>query len=147
MAVLAQRLHNSEFGLHIFREAFRRLQRIGVTLGPNHYYWPVPDFDELARRVWPLEEPPAGVDLAIEQQIDFLQNVVAHFRHEWSKPNGTLFDVGYEHNNGFFEMIDAEIAYSLVRNLKPKRIVESRWWLQQPGAGGGTVGESPRRGL
>ena len=35
-----------------------------------------------------------------------------------------FFSVSYSRNNGFFETVDAEIAYTLVRHLKPRRIVE-----------------------
>jgi predicted O-methyltransferase YrrM len=121
---LAQKLHGNETVYTLIRNAFRLLQRIGVTVSPNHYYWPVPDINELERRQWPAEEEPVGLDLAFNRQLDFLRNVVSRYRREWESESAPLFKLGYEYNNGFFETVDAEIAYCLTRHYKPRRIVE-----------------------
>lgn len=121
---LARKLHQNETALAVMRSAFRMFQRIGITVSPNHYYWPVPDFRELEARQWPAEEEPVGLDLAFDRQLDFLQNVVSEYRDEWASDSSPFFAVGYNYNNGFFETVDAEIAYCLVRHYKPRRIVE-----------------------
>ena len=121
---LAHKLHENETALALMRKAFRLLQRVGISVSPNHYYWPVPDFRELERRKWPGEEEPVGLDLGLARQLDFLQNVVAKYRPEWQADTGPFFGVSYNYNNGFFEAVDAEIAYCLVRHHKPQRIVE-----------------------
>jgi predicted O-methyltransferase YrrM len=121
---LARKLHENETALAVMRSAFRMFQRIGITVSPNHYYWPVPDFRELESRKWPSEEEPVGLDLAFDQQLDFLQTVVPLYRAEWKLESSPFFSVSYSHNNGFFETVDAEIAYCLVRHYKPRRIVE-----------------------
>jgi predicted O-methyltransferase YrrM len=121
---LARKLHENETALTFMRNVFRWLQRVGISVSPNHYYWPVPDFRELEVREWPSEEEPVGVDLGFERQLEFLQTVVEPYRAEWESDTAPLFGVGYQYNNGFFEMVDAEVAYSLVRRYKPRRIVE-----------------------
>jgi hypothetical protein len=121
---LARKLHENETALALMRSAFRMFQRIGITVSPNHYYWPVPDFRELESRKWPAEEEPVGLDLAFERQIEFLQTVVPQYQKEWESSSAPFFGVSYNYNNGFFETIDAEIAYCLVRQYKPRRIVE-----------------------
>jgi predicted O-methyltransferase YrrM len=121
---LARKLHENETALSLMRSAFRMFQRIGITVSPNHYYWPVPDFRELESRKWPAEEEPVGLDLAFGRQLDFLQMVVPQYRAEWESPSSPFFSVSYNYNNGFFETVDAEIAYCLVRHYKPRRIVE-----------------------
>jgi predicted O-methyltransferase YrrM len=121
---LARKLHENETALTFMRNAFRMLQRLGLTVSPNHYYWPVPDFRELELRNWPTEEEPVGVDLGFERQMEFLQTVVSQYRAEWETDWAPMFSVGYRYNNGFFEAVDAEVAYSLVRHYKPRRIVE-----------------------
>lgn len=121
---LARKLHENETALAFMRTAFRMLQRIGISISPNHYYWPVPDFRELESRTWPAEEEPVGVDLGFERQLNFLQYLVSQYQSEWKSDTAPLFSVGYTYNNGFFEAVDAEIAYSLVRHYKPRRIVE-----------------------
>jgi len=121
---LAQKLHESETACALARKAFRLLQRFGISVSPNHYYWPVPDFRELESREWPTEAEPAAVDLAFSRQLQFLQTVVRRYTAEWASNTSPFFSVGYSYNNGFFETVDAEIAYCLVRHYKPKRIVE-----------------------
>jgi predicted O-methyltransferase YrrM len=121
---LARRLHENETALALMRNAFRMLQGIGISVSPNHYYWPVPDFRELELRKWPKDDEPVGVDLGFERQLDFLQYLVSQYQAEWISEAAPLFSAGYIYNNGFFEAVDAEIAYSLVRHYKPRRIVE-----------------------
>ncbi len=121
---LARKLHENETALAIMRNAFRMFQRIGITVSPNHYYWPVPDFRELESRKWPAEEEPVGLDLAIDQQLDFLQTVVPQYQSEWASQAAPFFSMSYNYSNGYFETVDAEIAYCLVRHYKPRRIVE-----------------------
>ena len=121
---LARKLHDNETALAFMRSAFRMFQRIGITVSPNHYYWPVPDFRELESRKWPAEEEPVGLDLAFGRQLDFLQTVVPQYQAEWESDSSPFFSVGYNYTNGFFETVDAEIAYCLVRHYKPRRIVE-----------------------
>jgi Methyltransferase domain len=121
---LAHWLHQNETTLAVMRSAFRLLQRIGLTVGPNHYYWPVPDFRQLEAREWPGESEPIGLNMAFERQRNFLATVVPQYRHEWESPSAPFFQVGYKRGNGFFESVDAEIAYCLVRHRKPRRIVE-----------------------
>jgi hypothetical protein len=121
---LARKLHDNETALALMRHAFRMFQHIGITVSPNHYYWPVPDFRELESRKWPAEADTPGLDLAFERQLNFLQTVVPRYQAEWQSDSAPFFSVSYNYNNGFFETVDAEIAYCLVRHYKPKRIVE-----------------------
>jgi hypothetical protein len=121
---LARKLHDNETALAFMRSAFRMFQRIGITVSPNHYYWPVPDYRELESRTWRTEEEPVGLDLAVDRQLDFLQTVVPQYQSEWATDSSPYFSVGYNRGNGFFETVDAEIAYCLVRHYKPRRIVE-----------------------
>ena len=46
------------------------------------------------------------------------------YESEWGSTSGPIGTAGYTRGNGFFETVDAEIAYCLVRHLKPKRIIE-----------------------
>jgi hypothetical protein len=121
---LARKLHDNETSLAFMRNAFRMFQRIGITVSPNHYYWPVPDFRELESRNWPTEGETPGLDLAFDRQLVFLQTVVPQYRAEWQSNSAPFFSVSYNYNNGFFETVDAEIAYCMVRHYKPRRIVE-----------------------
>lgn len=121
---LARKLHENETALSLMRNAFRMFQRIGITVSPNHYYWPVPDFRALEARKWPTEEEPVGVNLAFDRQLEFLETVVPQYQAEWESESSPFYSVNYSRSNGFFETVDAEIAYCQVRHHKPRRIVE-----------------------
>ncbi|HEY3974157.1 MAG TPA: class I SAM-dependent methyltransferase [Candidatus Sulfotelmatobacter sp.] len=110
--------------LAVMRNVFRTFQRFGITVSPNHYYWPVPDVRELESRNWPAEEEPIGLDLGFSRQLDFLRTVVPQYRSEWESAASPFFSVGYNYHNGFFETFDAEMAYCMVRHYRPRRIVE-----------------------
>ncbi len=121
---LAHKLRDSETLLVLMRRAFRMLQRVGITVSPNHYYWPVPDLVRLEARRWPSEEEPVGLELGFQKQLHFLQTVVSQYRAEWETTSAPFFHAHYSRGNGFFETVDAEIAYCMVRHCKPRRIVE-----------------------
>ena len=104
--------------------AFRALQRMGITVTPNHFYWPVPDLHDLESREWPMSSAPVGLDLNIEKQVDLVRDLAAQYQSEWSLPDRPMGATQYHYNNGLFETIDAEMAYSLVRHFKPSRIIE-----------------------
>ena len=142
---LARRLHENETALAFMRNAFRMFQRFGITVSPNHYYWPVPDFRELEARTWPAEEDPIGVDLAYARQLDFLRTIVPQFSPEWESDAAPFFSVSYNYNNGFFETIDAEIAYTLGSPPQAAPHRRSGRRLQQPRDGGRARRESEAR--
>jgi hypothetical protein len=121
---LARKLHDNETAFAVMRSAFRMFQRIGLTVSPNHFYWPVPDFRELENRTWPTESSTPGMNLALDHQLDLLQTVVPQYQAEWASSSAPLFSAGYSYNNGYFEAVDAEIAYCMVRHFKPQRVVE-----------------------
>jgi predicted O-methyltransferase YrrM len=99
---------------------FRALQYLGISVTPNHFYWPVPDVAELEKRDWCKYPLPAGMSL-FEQ--DRLGKELAGFAAECDFSSGPC-DGAYHYNNGYFESVDAEVAYGLVRRSKPVRIVE-----------------------
>lgn len=104
---------------------FSALQSAGISLCPNHYYWPVPDVAELRRREWPLARPTPGVELNLENQREFAAKVLAPYTRESSFPAGPgARACEYHHNNGLFECVDAEVAYAMVRHHQPRRVIE-----------------------
>ena len=65
-----------------------------------------------------------------------------NIKAEWESDSAPFFSVSYNYNNGFFETVDAEIAYCMVRHYKPRRIVEVGGRLQQPRHGCGPRSKS-----
>jgi len=125
LAGLARKLRENEVIAWLMLSLFRALQRIGINITPNHFYWPIPDVAELETRDWPVRMPSEAFDFRLGRQVELLLKIAADYRIEWNFPekSGDGSSV-YHYNNGFFESVDAEIAYSLVRLFKPTRIIE-----------------------
>jgi hypothetical protein len=120
---LAKKVRENEVLQGLVIRAFRAFQRIGISISPNHFYWPIPDVAHLEGREWP-DLLPTNFDFRLEQQLDFARHVVPKYCDELRFPEQADANGGYHYNNGFFETVDAEIAYCLVREYKPARIVE-----------------------
>ena len=119
----ARRVKNNPLFFPAIVRGFRALQRLGINITPNHFYWPVPDVEELAKREWPIYAAPPGCNFRLRNQVELAR----HFAHtyvpelEW---NSNPTSASYHYNNGYFESCDAEVAYCMVREWKPRRIIE-----------------------
>ena len=121
---LVRRLRENELIFRLMTKSFRALQGIGINVTPNHFYFPTPDIAQLELREWPIDSHPEGLDLQLERQLDFLQTVSLRYCGENAFSPSCDEHSGYHYNNGFFEAVDAEMAYYFVREYKPTRIVE-----------------------
>jgi predicted O-methyltransferase YrrM len=124
LAALGRKLRESDFFTSLMLHSFRLLQRAGINVTPHHYYWPIPDMAELESRAWPECAFSVPFDLRLEPQREFLKTMKERYSQEWSFGDRPVGSAEYHYNNGFFETVDAEIAYSLVREYKPARIIE-----------------------
>lgn len=109
-----------------WRTMFPYAQEQGLHVLPVHYYSPVPDTRELpAGGEFPLDAP-MGFDLNIELAFDRLDRFSQKYAIEYNSfsknPGADAHD--YYLDNGAYRSGDAEILYSMVRDLKPRRIVE-----------------------
>jgi predicted O-methyltransferase YrrM len=120
---LARSLRKNEQTYHWTVVSFRWLQRAGISVSPNHFYWPVPDVEQLETRQW-AGSAMCGIDLRMERQLRFLESVVPRYQAELNFPDARNGVAGYHRNNGYFESVDAEIAYCMVRHFQPRRIIE-----------------------
>lgn len=119
-----RRMRESDLALKMMLGGFRALQRVGITVIPNHFYWPVPDMRDLEKRVWPDDSRPVGFELNLPKQVEWARELASRYRPEWSFPVQAASPTEYHYNNGLFETVDAEMAYCAVRYFKPSRIVE-----------------------
>lgn len=90
--------------------------RWGYHIRPIHYYEPIPDFrtitvEQITRR----REFPT-IDFRWNEQLALLKDLVT-YRDE-------LSTLEFNFDNGYFSGFDAAIYYSLIRHLKPQRIIE-----------------------
>ena len=141
---LLQNLRENKYALKAMLAAFRALQRVGLTVVPNHFYWPIPDLRELESRDWASNPSPAGLDLNLKKQLQLTQDVLLRYKDEWVFPDSATDSIHYHYNNGFFETVDAEVAYSLVRHFKPSNY-RSRRRFQHPHPRR-RIADQPRRG-
>ena len=94
------------------------LDRWGYHIRPVHYYEPLPDFRSITKeRINRRREYPA-LSFNWREQLSLLE-VLATYRAE-------LEDIAksFEFENAFFGGFDAAVYYALIRELKPRRIVE-----------------------
>jgi predicted O-methyltransferase YrrM len=94
-------------------DVFDVWERAGYHVTPNHFYSPIPDLGSLSRRVWEDSEC-IGVDFREAAQLELLDRFES-LRREYAK-----LDV----SNPYYGALDAEVLYSMIRLVRPERIVE-----------------------
>lgn len=90
--------------------------RWGYHIRPIHYYEPLPDFRSITPEQINRRRSYPGIDFRWEQQLALLNALAAY--------NNELLEIEFDFNNDYFGGFDAAVYYSLIRQLKPQRIVE-----------------------
>ena len=94
----------------------RLSDRWGYHIRPIHYYEPIPDFRSITvEQITRRREFPA-IDFRWNDQLALLNELTA-YRDE-------LRTLEFNFNNGYFSGFDAAVYYSLIRYLKPQKIIE-----------------------
>jgi predicted O-methyltransferase YrrM len=119
----ARKLHDFPFFFTGMVKGFRALQRLGINVTPNHFYWPVPDLAQLEKRKWPIYATLPHSRFDLKKQAELGWELSSAYGRECSFPAAAQ-DGLYHYNNGYFEAVDAEVAYCMVRHFKPSRIIE-----------------------
>jgi predicted O-methyltransferase YrrM len=88
---------------------------------PIHYYEPLPDFREVtADQTLRRRESPA-IAFDLEAQVELQARLGRSYGAEVS----ALADRGdFTFRNGYFDGLDAALYYGLIRDLKPRRVIE-----------------------
>lgn len=96
-----------------------------VTPIPYHYYQPVFNPHDLAETIWTKPDPLYGIDMNVPGQLTLLGSFTAFSSELLAIPiNEPSEGYGFFYDNTFFESGDAEILYSMVRHIKPKKVME-----------------------
>ena len=90
--------------------------RWGYHIRPIHYYEPLPDFRAITAEQVRRKRTYPAIDFRLEAQLRLLDGLSA-YRDE-------LTSLDFDFNNDFFSGFDAAVYYSLLRHLKPRRIIE-----------------------
>ena len=90
--------------------------RWGYHIRPIHYYEPLPDFRSITPEQINRRRSYPAIDFRWEEQLTLLDELAA-YRNE-------LLEVEFDFNNDYFGGFDAAVYYSLIRHLRPQRIIE-----------------------
>jgi hypothetical protein len=109
------------------RRSFEFFQRLGLHVTQKHFYSPIPDTDELARRhdLWVRESDLPGVDLNVPGQLRFLESEVPRWRNECRFPLvKTPTPHEYYVSNGAYGLLSAALLHCMIRRFTPRTVVE-----------------------
>jgi hypothetical protein len=108
-----------------YEELFRIYERRGWHITPVGYYQPIPDSEELSDNLWATNTSMVGIDLNEQAQLALLDQFQSEFKGEYDQfvarsPNSKQFHFAQT----VFCAVDAEMLYCMVRQFKPKRMIE-----------------------
>ncbi|OLZ40863.1 hypothetical protein A6E15_07610 [Natrinema saccharevitans] len=110
-------------------DAYDFWRNMGVHIEETgDYYSPIPQIDTLDTDLWDgPSEIFADMEIDASSQLTRFSEFESQYKEEYDQfpivPPSEEYD-GYYSRNLFFETIDAEIAYSIVRDRSPNRIIE-----------------------
>jgi predicted O-methyltransferase YrrM len=121
-------LHRYIVALEAEREQLRAdLAHWKTWMSPGHFYSPIPSLDEIRAREAELfgTPPPSlpGIDLCAEEQVALVRKL-ARFYPEMPFPRAQSAETRYWFENWAYSYADAIFLYSMLRQLKPRRVIE-----------------------
>ncbi|MGH9738669.1 MAG: class I SAM-dependent methyltransferase [Candidatus Acidiferrales bacterium] len=110
------------------QNVFRIAQDYGLHMLPIHFYSPVPRTKTLPPETWSRYGEMPGVRTNVKKQLVLLATLARRFRKEYEafparKPEGSA-PYTYYSSNGYFDDVDGYVLYSMVRNFRPRRVIE-----------------------
>jgi hypothetical protein len=93
------------------------VDRWGYHIRPIHYYEPIPDFSAITSEQLERRREFRSIDFRWDEQLRLLRELVT-YRDELPELSNTDFQ------NDYFNGLDAAVYYSLIRHLKPQRVIE-----------------------
>ena len=101
-------------------------QAIGLHITPNHFESPIPDTRSLKQETWQKRSSLSGINMREAEQIELLETFVHSYKEDYGRFPRSKAAHAHEYyvNNGFFEAVDGEILYCMIRHFKPKRVYE-----------------------
>ncbi|TFF90911.1 MAG: class I SAM-dependent methyltransferase [Promethearchaeota archaeon] len=108
------------------RNIFNLGQKLGLHIIPNHYYYPVPDTRFLTTKTFTSRSELIGINMNVNEQLELLNKFNANYAKEFNDfPRfRTKIPHQYYVTNGNFRSVDGEILYCMIRDFKPKKIIE-----------------------
>jgi hypothetical protein len=98
--------------------------KYGFLPVPIHFYSPIPDIEDLKMRdVWAVESKLHGINLDIEKQLKFLQDL-SEFGEECKWPFEKSKEDVFFHSNNSFSFSCAALLHSIIRKYQPSHVIE-----------------------
>jgi len=103
------------------RRLFPLLERAGLHLTADHFYEIIPNTREVRRNYDPAPRPCLGIDFHKQEAEARLIDLIAKYGGELYE-QGRL--EGYYEDNAYFRGADGLTLYCMIRDIKPKRVIE-----------------------
>jgi hypothetical protein len=120
----ALRRENASLGADALRG--RELADAIGEIPPGHFHSPYPSLDDVRRAARGWAKPPPdlpGLDLHVPEQLALVEEF-ARFREELPFPSQPDPAFRYWYASGVFGSGDAVVLYSMIRHLRPRRMIE-----------------------
>jgi Methyltransferase domain len=118
-------LYQSQAAVRAYRALRAIASKVGFDIVLKTFYSPVPHLDELQSGTFNRVSELSGLDWDLDTQLGFvrerLTEPAAEFRPPKEAPGDTL---SYAVENQSYSLLDATVAYGMVRCLRPSRVVE-----------------------
>jgi predicted O-methyltransferase YrrM len=94
----------------------------------GHYYSPIVSVDNIKKREFEIwnkvnKDGLLGIDLRTDDQIKLIDDFKKYYDEIPFKPEKQA-NIRYQYENSYYSYTDGIILYSIIRHLKPKRIIE-----------------------
>jgi predicted O-methyltransferase YrrM len=108
------------------KRSFRFWERHGAHVVPVHFYEPIPDTRQLDPKLWEGAREIPGVNFRVDEQLARLRHFADRYRSEYEafpfEPTGRPHE--FFDNNGQFASTDPEVLHCMIREYRPRRVVE-----------------------
>jgi len=107
-------------------KSFSVWETLGIHVTPNYFESPIPNTRCLTEETWRKRTSLTGIDMREEEQVKLLEEFERTYKAEYERfpRSRTARSDEYYIDNGFFEAVDGETLYCMVRHFKPKRVYE-----------------------
>ncbi len=108
------------------RRSFSIWETFGLHITPNYFESPIPDTRRLKKEIWSHRSSLTGIQMREEDQIKLLESFVSNYKADYERfpRSKTACAHQYHLDNGFFEAVDGEVLFCMIRHFKPKRVYE-----------------------
>lgn len=112
---------------NLIRQDFSTFVKVFSFVPPGHFYSPFPSIREIRRNEAKIfddvsEELP-GINLNTQKQLDLLNDFIKYYQELPFKDEPSA-GLRFYYQNGSYGYSDSIFLYSMIRHVKPKRIIE-----------------------